>query len=531
MTDHNNEFTPEDVDEKIEQHMIFTTNEPLQLIGPEASADDRLIVDLQLMYSQGAPRATSDEDEQSLQYAWKRITEVAAVNQARKSGHVLPQNKRKVTMLQRDKQKNGLPEKKHTLQSRLVLIAAACVAIMVVGSMVLLLHNVRQVNTKVTVQQGNTQAGAGTGGGTPSPAVTPTPGFKPTTTNSPVKLSGNVGKNVYTWSGNKHGQVSGMYDLAWSLDSKRIASASLDVDVWDATTGNNVVSFQPFNSSTGGASILAVKWSPDGKYIASSKNGQIQIWDPITKAIVQTLTYPGFPPLASNGLLPTMSMNSYLGSYQQMSGGVMINDFDWSPDGKQLVATSPVPNGADSMAIWDLATQKTTTLKGHTDQVAHVVWSPDGKYIASSSYDGTVRVWDATTGTNIYTRNAPGPRAAASLAWSPTKGDERLLAGYSSGSIEIFDAPDGTHALSYSTHVSQGISAVAWSPDGKVVAAAGGGVKLLDAHKDALLYTYTGNTNYIRSMAWSPDGKYIATGDNMSDGGSANSDVKVWIAQ
>lgn len=520
MTDHSNEFTPEDVDEQIEQHMPFTTDEPLRLMGPEGSTDDRLIVDLQLMYSQGAPRATSDEDAQSLQNAWKRITAVAAEKQARKSGRVLPQNERNITMLQRDMKKNGLSEKQHNLRNRLVFITAACVAIMVVGSMVLLFHNVRQGVTLV--------------GGGPRhqrPAVTTTPGFKPKKTNSQVALSSNVGKNVYTWIGQQHGQIDSMYDLSWSPDSKRIASASLDVDIWDATTGHNVVSFQPYPNG-GGGSILATQWSPDGKYIASVKGGQIQIWNPTTKAIVQTLTYPGVQPIASiNKPLSTMSEVSYLGSYQHMSGGTFIYGFAWSPDGKRLVAASPFANGTTSMVIWDLATQKTTTLTGHTDQVDQVAWSPDGKYIASSSYDSTVRVWDATRGKNIYTRNAPGSRDATALAWAPRRGDERLLAGYSDGSIESFDATNGAHALVYSTHMSSSVSSVAWSPDGKVVAVAGNGVKLLDAHKDALLYTYTGNANYIRSMAWSPNGKYIATGDNMDEGGSLNTDVKVWIAQ
>ncbi|GCE09713.1 WD40 repeat domain-containing protein [Dictyobacter aurantiacus] len=523
MTDHNDEFTPEGVDEQLEQHMPVSTNEPLRLMGPEGSADDRLVADLQLMYRQGAPRATSDEDAQSLQNAWQRIKMVAAEKRAER---VSPQNERKSMMLHIDKKQNYVPEKRPTLWSRLGVLTAACIAIMVVGSMVLLLNNVN------SARQAKTTTHVGAGIAHPHPAVTTTPGFKPTVTNSKVTLSKDVGKNVYTWDAKQYDQApDSIYALAWSPDSKRIASGSESIDVWDATTGNHYVSLQPYTNGTG-ASVLAVRWSPDGKYVASTKGGQVQIWNPVTRTVVQTLTYPGVTPVASiNNTLPQTSVSSYLGSYQQRSGGTFIYDFAWSPDGAKLVAGAPTPNGTSSLVIWNMTTLQTTTLVGHTGQVAHVTWSPDGKYIASSAYDSTVRIWDATTGKNVYTRNAPDSYDAASLAWSPTKGDERLLVGYTSGSIEIFDALNGRYALKYSVSMNSYLSAVAWSPDGKVVAAAGDGVLLLDAHKDALLYTYTGNANPIRSMAWSPNGKYIAIGDNMSEAGAATIDVKVWIAQ
>src|SRR5947207_2395494 len=91
------------------------------------------------------------------------------------------------------------------------------------------------------------------------------------------------------------------------------------------------------------------------------------------------------------------------------------------------------------------------TYRGHTSSVFGVAWSPDGHRIASASLDGTVQVWDDTTGNHslIYHGHA-GPVFTA--AWSP---DGKFIAsgGYDK-TVQVWDATTGKRLLTYRGHAA-----------------------------------------------------------------------------
>ncbi len=97
------------------------------------------------------------------------------------------------------------------------------------------------------------------------------------------------------------------------------------------------------------------------------------------------------------------------------------------------------------------------TYRGHSASVNAVAWSTDGKRIASGSNDGTVQVWDAANGGNVFIYRGHVGRVNA-VAWSPD--GKRIASGGSDGTVQVWDAANGGNVFIYRGHTDHVVTVV-----------------------------------------------------------------------
>jgi uncharacterized protein (TIGR03067 family) len=344
--------------------------------------------------------------------------------------------------------------------------------------------------------------------------------------------------------------------IAFSPDGTQLASAggefvTDEIRLWDLATGREAFTLKGQLPSSDDVSTLA--YSPDGKWLASGGGDQtVKIWDLATRQ--ETLMLIGhvghvdavaFSPegkflasLSQDGLVKvweTATWHETLNIKGARFG--LVKGIAFSPDGKRLATAS----NDKLVKVWDLAlrpvaAKKTTpsirpaaapvrtheppvqppvvdlailTLKGHAQMIMSVAHSPDGKQLASGSYDGTVKIWDAVTAKEIFTLNGHAG-AVTSVAYSPD--GQQLATGSHDKSIKLWNTVNGQEIPVLMGHTAA-ILSVAFNPDGKRLASTSSDqtAKVWEIEGSQELQTLKGDTQGILRVVFSPDGKQLAS--------------------
>src|SRR5882724_63792 len=188
--------------------------------------------------------------------------------------------------------------------------------------------------------------------------------------------------------------------------------------------------------------INALACSGPSRFLAAARYAQVELRDAKDLHVIRTLSGP------------KGNVNSVL----------------FSPNGSELFAAGGEPAIAGEMRQWRVADGELLRIfSGHKDAIYAMALSPDGKMLATGSYDQKIKLWDIVTGKEIKTLSGHNG-CVYHLAFRP---DGRILASASADrTVKLWDVTSGERRETLSQSLKE-VFAVVFSPDGKHLFAGG----------------------------------------------------------
>ena len=152
---------------------------------------------------------------------------------------------------------------------------------------------------------------------------------------------------------------------------------------------------------------------------------------------------------------------------------------------------------------------------GHDYLVSAVATSPDGKRVATGSFDSTIILWDAANGSVVQELVAHSYKPVTCLAFSPDS--QFLVSGGGDSNLKIWDVAQGSRGVTTLKGHTKSVTSCAWSPHGEMIASGSydGSARLWDSRtfrELCVLEHPHGRSTSIEFVAFSPDGCWLAAG-------------------
>jgi WD40 repeat protein len=293
--------------------------------------------------------------------------------------------------------------------------------------------------------------------------------------------SGSADGTVRLWNATTNSQPQSLfyvdnwvYHVAFSPDSKYAAvlsaANSSALTLWDVAAGREID-----HADFPTADPSQVSFSPDSKAVCASSHGQTSFYRVpslqwITNEVADRFIF------AHDGSFAIVIRDGNIMRRDLATGAETVLGFQsgglWSvvlsPDGRTLALVAAF---SKTISLWNTAEPgQPAYLNGHTLPVDGVAFSPDGKLLASSSWDGSVLLRDVAARRSLMSlRGHTGN--TQDVAFSP---DGRTLASCADDStVKLWNLASLQEATTLHGHRGP-VSAIAFSPDGKHLASAGG---------------------------------------------------------
>ncbi|MFO0892608.1 MAG: protein kinase [Isosphaeraceae bacterium] len=280
---------------------------------------------------------------------------------------------------------------------------------------------------------------------------------------------------------------NGLYDCAMSPDGKQVVTCDAEgyLAFWDPTSGRELCPAIRGHDDL----CYRVAFSPDGESFASAADRELKVWESRTRRLLRAWKPPA-------------------GTIQ----GLVFNHV-----GRPIVCVCEHRDGQEAISLWDgLSGELMFHLSNQQRMVHCLALSPDESLFATANGDGTVRLWDATSGKAV--RTLLGDQVFWRVAFdhagqliAAAGGDANQPGG---GQIIIWEVASGDERPLPSGH---GAQCLAFSPEGDRLATGGSdqAVRIYDTASGQEVLVLRGHTDWIPGLVFTPDGNRLvsASGD------------------